>query len=97
WSFFIPAVDRSKAQALRWFGALAAVLAAGGLAFAYFVVLPNALRFLTNYDSKQLHALLNARDFLGFCVHVELAMMVVFELPVFIVGLTRLGIMTTQQ
>jgi len=96
WSFFIPAVDKGKADALRWFGALATVLGLAGLAFAYFIVLPAALRFLTDYDSKQLHPLLNARDFLGFCVHVELAMAVVFEMPVFIVGMTRLGIMTTQ-
>ncbi len=97
WAFFIPAVDKEKADMLRWLGLLAAVLALGGLAFGYFVVLPAALRFLTNYDSQQLHSLLNARDFLGFCVHVELAMMVVFEMPVFLVGLTRLGILTTER
>jgi sec-independent protein translocase protein TatC len=34
---------------------------------------------------------------LGFCVHVLLAMLVVFELPVFMVALTRLGIMTTDR
>jgi sec-independent protein translocase protein TatC len=97
WSFFIPAVERSKAQLMRWLVGLAWVLAVAGLAFGYFVVLPAALRFLTNYDKKQLHPLLIARDYLGFCVHVLLAMMIVFELPVFLVGLTRLGIITTQK
>jgi sec-independent protein translocase protein TatC len=95
WAFFIPAIDKAKADLMRWLGLLAGVLAAGGIAFGYFVVLPAALKFLTNYDKEQLHPLLNARDYLGFCVHVLLAMMIVFELPVFMVGLTRLGIMTT--
>jgi sec-independent protein translocase protein TatC len=95
WSFFIPAVDRAKAQLLRWLGALAGVLAVGGLAFGYFVVLPAALKFLTGYDHKQLNYIPRAKDYLGFCVHVLLAMMVVFELPVFLVGLTRLKILTT--
>lgn len=97
WSFFIPAVERGKAQMLRWLGALAAVLATAGFAFGYFVVMPAALRFLTHYDSNQLHYIPRAKDYLGFCVHVLFAMMVVFELPVFLVGLTRLGIMTTDK
>jgi sec-independent protein translocase protein TatC len=97
WSFFIPAVEQSKAQLMRWLVGLAWFLAAGGLAFGYFVVLPAALRFLTNYNSKQLHYVPQAKPYLGFCVHVLLAMMIVFELPVFLVGLTRLGILTTNK
>jgi sec-independent protein translocase protein TatC len=97
WSFFIPAVEQSRAHLLRWLGALAALLAAAGLAFGYFIVLPAALRFLTSYDSQQLHYIPRAKDYLGFCVHVLIAMMVVFEMPVFLTGLTRLGIMTTDK
>jgi sec-independent protein translocase protein TatC len=97
WAFFIPAIDKGKAQLMRWLSALAAVLAVGGVAFGYFVVLPAALKFLTNYNSKQLHYVPQAKPYLGFCVHVLIAMMVVFELPVFMVGLTRLGIMTTDR
>jgi sec-independent protein translocase protein TatC len=95
WSFFIPAFDRSHATMMRWFTLLASVLAASGLAFGYFVVLPAAERFLTNYDSNQLHYIAQAKPFLSFCTTVLLAMTVVFELPLFVVGLTRLGILTT--
>jgi sec-independent protein translocase protein TatC len=95
WAFFIPAVDKAKAKMLRWLGLLAAGLGLAGLAFGYFIVLPAALRFLTGYDSEQLHYIPRAKDYLGFSVHVLLAMMVVFEMPVFLVGLTRLGIMST--
>jgi sec-independent protein translocase protein TatC len=97
WGFFIPAIDKTKAQLLRWLGLLAAALGASGLAFGYFVVLPAALRFLTGYNSKQLTYFPFAKEYLGFCVHVLLAMMIVFELPVFMVGLTRLGIITTEK
>ena len=62
------------------------VLAVGGLAFGYFVVLPHALHFLTSYNSSQLHYIPQAKPYLSFCVHVLLAMVVVFELPVFVVG-----------
>jgi sec-independent protein translocase protein TatC len=97
WAYFIPAVNKDKTKLLKWLALLAAVLAAGGLAFGYFIVLPHALTFLTGYNADQLHFVPRAKDYLGFCVHVLIAMMIVFELPVFTVALTRLGIMTTQK
>lgn len=97
WAYFIPAVNKDRTKLLKWLAALAALLAVGGVAFGYFVVLPHALRFLTNFDSGQFNNVLQAKPFLGFCVHVLLAMLVVFELPVFMVALTRLGITTTDR
>ena len=46
------------------------MLAASGVTFGYFIVLPHALKFLTNFDSAQLHYILQAKPYLGFCVHV---------------------------
>jgi sec-independent protein translocase protein TatC len=97
WAYFIPAVNKDKTKLLKWLAALAAVLAVSGVAFGYFVVLPHALDFLTAYNSDQLTYIPQAKPYLGFCVHVLLAMMIVFELPVFTVALTRLGILTTQK
>ncbi len=95
WSFFIPAVDRTYAELMRWFTFLASFLAAAGLVFGYFLVLPAAERFLTGYDASQLHYVPQAKPFLSFAVNVLLAMAIVFELPLFVVGLTRLRILTT--
>jgi len=95
WAYFTPAVDVSRVKLIKWLGLLAAVLAAGGVAFGYFIVLPHALKFLLGFDSNQFNNIIQAKPYLGFCVHVLIAMLVVFELPVFIVALTRLGIMTT--
>jgi sec-independent protein translocase protein TatC len=97
WSFFIPAIDKSHAVLMRWFVVLAGVLAACGTVFGYFVALPAAEHFLTNYNSDQLHYLPQAKPFLTFCTHVLLAMALVFELPLFVVGLTRMGILTTKK
>jgi sec-independent protein translocase protein TatC len=97
WAFFIPAVERSHAQLIRWFVLLAWVLACCGLVFGYYLALPAAEHFLTNYNSSQLHYTPQAKPFLTFCTHVLLAMAIVFELPLFIVGATRLGILKTRQ
>ncbi len=92
WAFFIPAVDRTHAQLIRWLVVAAWVLALGGLVFGYYLALPAAEHFLTNYDSGQLHYTPQAKPFLTFCTHVLLAMALVFELPLFVIGATRLGI-----
>jgi sec-independent protein translocase protein TatC len=97
WAYFIPAIDATRLTMLRWLSVLAAVLAVSGVAFGYFIVLPHALDFLTSYNSDQLTFVPQAKPYLAFCVHVLLAMMIVFELPVFMVGLTRLGVLTTQK
>jgi len=97
WQFFVPAVDKSHAKLIKYFVVLAWVLACIGIIFGYFVVLPAALGFLLNYNSDTFSNSLQAKPFLTFCTHVELAMALVWELPLFIVALTRLGIIKTDQ
>jgi sec-independent protein translocase protein TatC len=97
WSFFLPAFDRQHERMLRIFVLIATVLLVVGLLFGYYLALPAAAHFLTNYDSSQYTVLLRARDYIGFASKVLVAMAVVFELPLFVVGLTRIGILTTQQ
>ena len=97
WAFFIPAFDRSNALLINAFAALAAVLLAGGVVFGYFVALPAAAHFLTNYDKSVYAIQIQARPFLTFAAQVLFAMAIVFELPIFVVGLTRTGILTTSR
>ena len=95
WAFFIPAVDKSRANVLRAFVVLASLLVVVGVAFGYFVALPAASHFLVNYDSDIFNQQIQARPFITFAAHVLLAMALVFELPLFVVGLTRTGVLTT--
>jgi sec-independent protein translocase protein TatC len=95
WAFFLPAFDRAHAALLRWFVLLASVLMVVGLVFGYFVTLPAAEHFLTNYDNQIYNVQIQARPFISFATQVMVAMGIVFELPLFVVGLTRLGILKT--
>jgi sec-independent protein translocase protein TatC len=97
WAFFLPAFDRQHERMLRIFVVIATGLLAVGLLFGYYLALPAAAHFLTNYDASQYTILIRARDYIGFASKVLVAMAVVFELPLFVVGLTRIGIMTTAQ
>jgi sec-independent protein translocase protein TatC len=95
WAFFSPALDPAHVRMVRLFTLLATVLLVAGLLFGYYLALPAAAHFLAHYDSSQYEQFIRARDYLSFAAKVLLAMAIVFELPIFVVGLTRTGILTT--
>ena len=97
WAFLAPAVDDKQERRVRYFVLFASALLAGGMVFGYFVALPAAVHYLTNFDKSEFNIQIRAKDYYGFTTMVLLAMGIVFELPVFILALTRLGILTTGQ
>jgi sec-independent protein translocase protein TatC len=97
WAFLAPAADARQERRVRWFTFLASGLLAGGIVFGYFVALPAAVHYLTNFDKAEFNIQLRAKDYYSFTTMVLLAMGVVFELPIFVLALVRLGILTTQQ
>src|SRR5580765_8671218 len=52
WSFLAPAFEERYQRSVSILVVFAAALAVGGIAFGYFLVLPAAVHFLTNYDSS---------------------------------------------
>jgi sec-independent protein translocase protein TatC len=97
WAFLAPAVDPHQERRVLWFVVAATGLLAGGMVFGYFVALPAAVKFLTNFDKQQFNILLRAKDYYSFVTMVLLAMGIVFELPVFVLALVRLGILSSRQ
>jgi sec-independent protein translocase protein TatC len=97
WLFFSPAIDPAHARMVRLFTLLATVLLVAGVLFGYFLALPAAAHFLAHYDSSSYRQFIRARDYISFAAKVLLAMAIVFELPIFVVGLTRTGVLTTEK
>jgi sec-independent protein translocase protein TatC len=97
WSFFAPAVDERRQRVVARLVALATVLFAGGMAFAYFLILPPALRFLTSYDEELYRIDIRASYLLSFVALMVFATGLIFQLPVFVLGLVRLGVLTSAQ
>jgi sec-independent protein translocase protein TatC len=96
WAFFMPAVEPAHERMLRLFVVLASGLLVVGVLFGYYLALPAAAHFLTNYDSDQYTIMVRARDYITFAAKVLVAMAIVFELPIFVVGLTRTGVLPTR-
>jgi sec-independent protein translocase protein TatC len=97
WSFLAPAMEAPRQRIIRWFVALASALFAIGMAFAYFVILPPALQFLANYDSNLYEIQIRASYYLSFVSLLIFATGLVFQLPIFVIALVRIGILTTAQ
>jgi sec-independent protein translocase protein TatC len=97
WAFLAPAFEEAHQRVVAGFVALASLLFAGGMAFAYFVVLPPALRFLTNYDDEIFNIQIRAREYLTFATVTILAVALVFELPIFVLTLVRIGVLSSEK
>jgi sec-independent protein translocase protein TatC len=94
WAFLAPAFEEAHQRVVAGFVALATALFAGGIVFAYFVVLPPALRFLTTYDNEVFQIQIRAREYLSFVTVTILAVALVFELPIFVLTLVRIGVLS---
>jgi sec-independent protein translocase protein TatC len=91
WAFFAPAVGEQTQRTLSVFVILATGLFVTGVLFSYFVVLPKALQFLVGYDSDLYEQQIRASYFLSFVSVMLLASGVAFLMPIFILGLVRVG------
>jgi len=68
-----------------------------GVVFAYFVVMPAATNFLLNFNDQQFNIQVRARDYYSFFTLTLAVMGLIFQLPIGILAITRLGIVTPEQ
>ncbi len=97
WAFFAPAFEQKHTKTMSWFVIAAAALLVCGVLFGYYLALPAAVHFLLGYDSNQFDVMVRAKSYYTFAAMVLVAMGIVFELPMFVIGATRLGIISTQK
>jgi sec-independent protein translocase protein TatC len=95
WSFFAPAVAERTQRIVAAFVVFAAGLLVAGVAFGYYVVLPKALSFLTNYNDDVFNIQIRASEYYSFVMLVLVGVAVVFQLPIFVLALVRIGILTS--
>ena len=95
WAFLAPAVAPADRRAVRPLLALAPLLLVAGVAFAYLVVLPPAVRFLQGFNDGAFDALVQARDYYHFELVTMLALGAIFQIPVVILVLGRAGLLSS--
>lgn len=97
YGFVLPALNPSERRAVRPLLTAVPFLFVAGVLFGYFVVMPAAIHFLQNFNSDQFNVVVQANQYYQFAATVLLAMGLVFQVPVVIVGATRAGLVTPRQ
>ena len=96
WRFVAPGLHPHERKYALPFTILAAVFFYGGLAFCTWLVLPFALNFLMTYKTADLKPMISIGMYADFCIKFLVAFGIIFELPLVITVLSRLGIITPQ-
>ena len=96
WAFVSPGLTPNERKAARPWIPIALFFFALGVVIA-FVVLPFAAAFLLSFTSKDLQPLITAGSYFDFVTTMFLAFGLVMEFPILLVGLSRVGILTSQR
>ena len=97
YAFILPAFSPGERKLALPLMLMVPVLFIMGAAFGYFVVLTRAVEFLQNFNDDSFDILLQAKDYFKFAVLFEAGVGLLFQIPVGVLAVTRLGIFTPKQ
>jgi sec-independent protein translocase protein TatC len=96
YAYVLPAFSDRERRVVLPFLIFVPVLFAIGVLFAYFVVMPAAVKFLLGFNDTQFNVQVRARDYYSFFSTTMLVGGLVFQLPLGILAVTRLGIVSVE-
>lgn len=96
WIFIAPGLYKKEKRLLTPIVFLSSLFFLGGALFGYFVVFPFGFKFFMGFSSDYVRPLPSMKEYLGFSAKLLFAFGIVFELPLFITFLARLGIVDTK-
>jgi sec-independent protein translocase protein TatC len=97
YAFVLPAFSPSERKVALPLMMMVPFLFIAGAVFAYFVVLPSAIKVLQNFNSDNFDILVQARDLYKFTILTCVALGLLFQVPIGILGLTRMEIISVAQ
>lgn len=92
YAFVMPAFGPGERRVALPLMSMVPVLFVAGAAFAFFVVVPAALQFLLHFNADQFQTQLRAKEYYSFLSLTMIGCGVVFQVPVGVLALTRLGV-----
>lgn len=93
WRFVAPALNREESKVTLRFIPGLFLLFIGGISFGYFVLFPIVLGFLTSLSAGQFETMFTAEKYFRFVINLTLPFGFLFEMPLVVMFLTRLGIL----
>lgn len=94
WMFVAPGLYEKERRLVIPIVFLTTVFFVGGALFGYFIVFPVGFEYLLSFGTEIIKPMLSMREYLGFASTMLLAFGLVFELPILITFLAKLGVVT---
>jgi sec-independent protein translocase protein TatC len=95
WMFVAPGLYQKEKKYIIPFVLFSTILFVGGGLFGYFVVFPFGFRFFLGYANDYIQAMPTVKQYFSFSTKMLMTFGVVFELPVVIFFLARMGLVTS--
>ena len=97
YAFVLPAFSPTERKVALPLLLMVPVLFICGVLFCYFIVLEPATEFLLGFNDEDYTTAVRARDYYSFVALTTIAMGLLFQVPIVVLALTRLGITTPQK
>lgn len=94
WMFIAPGLYQKERKYVIPFVIFSTILFVGGALFGYFVVFPFGFKFFLGFSNESIQALPSVKQYFSFSIKLLFAFGVVFELPVVVFFLTKIGVVT---
>jgi sec-independent protein translocase protein TatC len=94
WMFISPGLYRTEKKYLMPIVILSVFFFLLGSSFGYFIVFPYGFKFFLGFATDTIHAMPSMKEYLGFASKMLLAFGLVFELPLVLTFMARMGLVT---
>ncbi|SDB25600.1 sec-independent protein translocase protein TatC [Desulfonatronum thiosulfatophilum] len=94
WKFIAPGLYESERKYMIPIAAVSALFFVSGALFGYFIVFPFGFEFFMGYADEMIRPMPSLREYFSFSLKLLLAFGFIFELPLFIFFLARMGLVT---
>jgi len=94
WDIIVPSLNKNNRMFSRISIIAAVILFYSGVAFVFFLLLPAAVKVMLSFVGKDMLSTIGADSYLSFILFFSLSMGVLFEVPVIVLVLTRMGIIS---
>ena len=96
WMFVAPGLYEREKRMMLPIVFLSSLFFVGGALFGYFIVFPWGFKFFLGFADEHIRALPSMKEYLGFSAKLLLAFGFVFELPLVITFLAKLGLVSVE-
>ena len=96
YAFVLPALKPEERRNALPLMLMAPVLFIIGVVFAYFLILPAAVKFLQGFNSSNFNSLLQAKPYYEFEIITMLGIGLTFQMPLGLLALDRIGVINAR-